>query len=130
VSARETRGPLPSFLADRAAKEGPRCVPIQRKAAFVAQLTCRYSHSSIGRHRRGRCGDRADRGKRNLRQLLRRVRGVEVSDSTVSRVLKRMGWTRKKIGGCERERRVPEGGLAVDGRRGDLRREMPGVWLV
>jgi transposase len=30
------------------------------------------------------------------RQFLRRVCGVEVSDSTVSRVLKRMGWTRKK----------------------------------
>jgi hypothetical protein len=25
----------------------------------------------------------------------------------------------KKIGGCERERRVPEGGMAGDGRRGD-----------
>ena len=30
------------------------------------------------------------------REVLRRVRGVSVSDSTVSRVLKRMGWTRKK----------------------------------
>jgi transposase len=30
------------------------------------------------------------------REFLRRVCGVEVSDSTVSRVLKRMGWTRKK----------------------------------
>ena len=30
------------------------------------------------------------------REFLRRVRGVEVSDSTVSRVLKRMGWSRKK----------------------------------
>ena len=30
------------------------------------------------------------------RKFLRRVCGVEVSDSTVSRVLKRMGWTRKK----------------------------------
>jgi transposase len=38
------------------------------------------------------------------REFLRRVRGVEVSDSTVSRVLKRMGWSRKKIDGCERER--------------------------
>jgi transposase len=52
------------------------------------------------------------------RDVLRRVRGVEVSDSTVSRVLKRMGWTRKKIGGCERERRVPESCLASDGSRG------------
>jgi transposase len=30
------------------------------------------------------------------REFLRRVGGVEVSDSTVSRVLKRMGWSRKK----------------------------------
>src|SRR3954453_7706789 len=30
------------------------------------------------------------------REFLRRVIGVEVSDSTVSRVLKRLGWTRKK----------------------------------
>jgi transposase len=58
------------------------------------------------------------------RDFLRGVRGVEVSDSTVSRVLKRMGWTRKKIGGCKRERRVPESRLAGDGRwpRQDLRR--------
>jgi transposase len=30
------------------------------------------------------------------REFLRRTRAVEVSDSTVSRVLKRMGWSRKK----------------------------------
>ena len=30
------------------------------------------------------------------REFLRRVRGGEGSDSTVSRVLKRMGWSRKK----------------------------------
>jgi transposase len=30
------------------------------------------------------------------REFLRRVRGVEVSDSTLSRMLRRMGWTRKK----------------------------------
>ena len=30
------------------------------------------------------------------REFLRQVRGVEVSDSTVSRILKRMGWSRKK----------------------------------
>ena len=55
------------------------------------------------------------------------LRGVEVSDSTVSRVLKRMGFSRKKIGGCERERRISEGGLAVDGRRRDPRRAAAGV---
>jgi transposase len=32
------------------------------------------------------------------REFLRRVAGVRVSDSTVSRMLKRMGWTRKKDG--------------------------------
>jgi transposase len=51
------------------------------------------------------------------REFLRRVAGVRVSDSTVSRMLKRMGWTRKKTGGCVRTRRVPESGLAGDGRR-------------
>jgi transposase len=35
------------------------------------------------------------------REFLRRVRGVSVSDSTISRMLKRLGWSRKKIGGCE-----------------------------
>jgi transposase len=35
------------------------------------------------------------------REFLRRTCGVSVSDSTVSRMLKRLGWTRKKIGGCE-----------------------------
>jgi transposase len=30
------------------------------------------------------------------REFLRRVCGVEVSDSTVSRMLRRMGWSRKK----------------------------------
>jgi transposase len=30
------------------------------------------------------------------REFLRRVAGVSVSDSTVSRMLKRMGWSRKK----------------------------------
>ena len=35
------------------------------------------------------------------REFLWRTCGVSVSDSTVSRMLKRLGWTRKKIGGCE-----------------------------
>ena len=35
------------------------------------------------------------------REYLRSVAGVRVSDSTVSRLLRRMGWTRKK-GGWER----------------------------
>jgi transposase len=35
------------------------------------------------------------------REFLRRTCGVSVSDSTVSRMLKRLGWTRKNIGGCE-----------------------------
>ena len=30
------------------------------------------------------------------REFLRRVSGVEVSDSTISRALRRMGWSRKK----------------------------------
>jgi len=45
------------------------------------------------------------------REFLERVAGVEVSDSTVSRMLKRLGWSRKKDWWV-RERRVAEGGLA------------------
>ena len=52
------------------------------------------------------------------REFLRRAAVVEVSDSTVSRMLKRMGWTRKKIGGCERARGVPEERLEGHHRRG------------
>jgi transposase len=50
------------------------------------------------------------------REFLERVAGVKVSDSTVSRMLKRMGWSRKKIGGRKRTRRVLEMCLAGDGR--------------
>ena len=46
------------------------------------------------------------------REFLRRARGVSVSDSTVSRTLRRMGWSRKKVGGSLRARRVLEGALA------------------
>jgi transposase len=37
------------------------------------------------------------------REFLERVAGVRVSEPTVGSMLKRMGWSRKKIGGCERE---------------------------
>ena len=47
------------------------------------------------------------------REYLRIVAGLGVSDSTVSRTLRCMGWTRKKTGGSERTRTgVLEGGLA------------------
>ena len=55
------------------------------------------------------------------REFLRGVCGVSVSDSTVSRTLRCLGWTRKKIGECRRERRVAEGGLANVGGRGPRR---------
>jgi transposase len=51
------------------------------------------------------------------REYLGRVASVRVSDSTVSRMLRRLGWSRKKIAGSGRARRVPEGGLASSGRR-------------
>ncbi len=38
------------------------------------------------------------------REFLQKVAGVKVSESTVSRLLKRMGFSRKKIGGCARKR--------------------------
>lgn len=50
------------------------------------------------------------------REFLGWVAGLSVSDSTLSRMLRGMGWSRKKIGGCIRTRRVPEGGLVDCGR--------------
>src|SRR3712207_8762326 len=57
------------------------------------------------------------------REFLGRVRGVEVS-ATPRFAGSSSAWdgAEKKIGGCERGRGVSEGGLAVDGRRGDRRR--------
>ena len=50
------------------------------------------------------------------REFLEKAVGVRVSDSTVSRMLRRLGWSRKKVGGCERTRRVLKGSLAGFGR--------------
>jgi transposase len=54
------------------------------------------------------------------REFLRRACGLEVSDSTVSRMLRRLGWSRKKDR-WERTRRVPEGRLEDAGGRRDRR---------
>jgi transposase len=53
------------------------------------------------------------------RSFLERVVGAQVSESTISRAIKRHGWSRKKIGGCRRTRGVPEGRLEGDGGRKD-----------
>jgi len=53
---------------------------------------------------------------RQRREFLRVVAGLSVSESTVSRALGRLGWSRKKIAGSGRARRVLEGRLAGDGR--------------
>jgi transposase len=45
-------------------------------------------------------------------EFLGRVAGVRVSESTVSRMVKRLGWSRKKIAGSGGARRAPEGRLA------------------
>src|SRR5215208_3706981 len=50
-------------------------------------------------------------------EYLGRVAGLSVSESTVSRMLGRLGWSRKKIVGSGRLRGVPEGGLAAALRR-------------
>jgi transposase len=50
------------------------------------------------------------------REYLQKVAGLKVSESNVSRMLKRMGRSRKKIGGCERDRSVLEGFLEDAGR--------------
>jgi transposase len=49
------------------------------------------------------------------REFLERVAGVKVSNSTVSRMLGRMGFSRKKISGSGRARRVLEGCLVRSG---------------
>ena len=56
------------------------------------------------------------------REFLQKAAGVRVSESTVSRMLRRLGFSRKKECGCERERRVLEGGLARSCGWGDPRR--------
>jgi transposase len=50
------------------------------------------------------------------REYLGRMAGVSVSQSTVSRMLRRLGWSRKKIAGSFRARRVPESSLEDAGR--------------
>src|SRR5215208_1001257 len=55
------------------------------------------------------------------REFLEKVAGVRVGDSTVSRMLRRLGWSRKKIAGSSRARRVPESGLACPCGRGGRR---------
>jgi len=50
------------------------------------------------------------------REYLQKVARISVSESTVTRMLKRLGWSQKKIAGCRRAGGVLEGGLVVDGR--------------
>ena len=54
-------------------------------------------------------------------EFLERVCGLRVSNSTISRLLRRMGFTRKKDFGCQRTRRVLESGLACVSCRGSRR---------
>ena len=50
-------------------------------------------------------------------EYLGRVAGVRVSDSTISRMLKRLGWSRKKTRGSYGTRRIAEGRLEAPRRR-------------
>ena len=55
-------------------------------------------------------------------EFLEKVAGLQVSESTLSRMLRRLrDGAEKKVGGCERTRRVLEDSLAGSGRREDLR---------
>jgi transposase len=49
------------------------------------------------------------------REYLKKVAGVSVSESTLSRALRQMGFGRKKDAGCQWARRVLEGGFWGDG---------------
>src|SRR4051794_6595025 len=53
------------------------------------------------------------------REYLGRMASLWVSESTLSRMLGRLGWSRKKIVGSVRARRVLEGGLAGARHRAD-----------
>jgi transposase len=81
------------------------------------------SRSSVKRYAKlAEEGDLEERPTATLRQrreFLRRACGVSVSESTVSRALKRLGWSRKKVAGSGGARRVPEGRLEGPGLRGD-----------
>jgi transposase len=48
--------------------------------------------------------------------------GLSVSESTMSRMVGRLGWSRKNTAGSGRARRVSEGGLAADGSQVGRRR--------
>ena len=52
-------------------------------------------------------------------EYVQKVAGLKVSDSTVSRMLKRMGWSRKKrsVGASERDEWLRAASLAGDGRQ-------------
>jgi transposase len=50
-------------------------------------------------------------------EYLQKVAGVSVSESTLSRTIRKMGFGRKKDAGCKRARRVLESGFS---RNGDL----------
>ncbi len=58
------------------------------------------------------------------RKLLERVAGVRVSEPTISRLLKRLGWSRKKRtkGGCERDEWLRAAWRALVAGRLDARR--------
>src|SRR5918993_1931471 len=57
------------------------------------------------------------------RRYLERMTGESMSDSTVRRLVERLGHSRKKITPRLRARRVPEGGLARDGFGGAMRQK-------
>ncbi len=52
-------------------------------------------------------------------ELLCELLGVRVSKTTICRMVRRLGYTRKKIGECYRKRRMARSGLEGDSRRKD-----------
>ena len=70
-----------------------RKIPRPEEAPRIQAQTGRGSEEAVGSGPPGASGRDA---AREAREFLRRAAGVEVSDSTVSRMLKRLGWTRKK----------------------------------
>jgi transposase len=83
-----------------------RCAATAREGRSLAPKRHPGSKPKIGQGARRRLSE-ADLEERpaatlpQRREFLRRTCGVSVSDSTDSRMLKRLEWTRKKIAGCE-----------------------------
>src|ERR671926_389147 len=83
--------PRPRGGVWRAREEAPKTPPIKRPGLHpkIDEQGKRLLQAQISK------SVRLPPSRNERREFLQRVAGVKVSDSTVSRMLKRMGWSRK-----------------------------------